>query len=87
MALVCGWITGRLGLCASLYLAAVVAWQVRNLIRFEHWLRLRSSYRRWLPVSYLVGAMVPLLALLGFWGAGFELSKAAAAARIDARVF
>ena len=30
------------GVVPSLYLAAVVAWQARNLIRFEHWLRLRS---------------------------------------------
>jgi two-component system phosphate regulon sensor histidine kinase PhoR len=37
-----GWIIGRPGLCASLYLAAVAAWQANNLIRFEHWLRLRS---------------------------------------------
>ena len=42
VALFVGWITGRPGLCASLYLAAVVAWQASNLIRFEHWLRLRS---------------------------------------------
>ena len=41
-ALACGWITDRPGLCASLYLAAIVAWQARNLIRFEHWLRLRK---------------------------------------------
>ena len=41
-ALVCGWIIDRPGLCASLYLAAIVAWQARNLIRFENWLRLRS---------------------------------------------
>ena len=41
-ALACGWIINRPGSCASLYLAAIVAWQARNLIRFEHWLRLRS---------------------------------------------
>ena len=41
-ALACGWIIDRPGLCASLYLAAIGAWQARNLIRFEHWLRLRS---------------------------------------------
>ena len=41
-ALACGWIIDRPGLCASLYLAAIVGWQARNLIRFEHWLRLRS---------------------------------------------
>ncbi len=41
-ALACGWIIDRPGLCASLYLAVIVAWQARNLIRFEHWLRLRS---------------------------------------------
>lgn len=41
-ALACGWIVDRPGLCASFYLAAIVAWQARNLIRFEHWLRLRS---------------------------------------------
>jgi two-component system phosphate regulon sensor histidine kinase PhoR len=43
LALFIGWITGRPGFCASVYLAAVVAWQARNLIRFEQWLRLRSS--------------------------------------------
>ena len=41
-ALACGWVIDRPGLCTSLYLAAVVAWQASNLIRFEHWLRLRS---------------------------------------------
>ncbi|MBK7903720.1 MAG: phosphate regulon sensor histidine kinase PhoR [Proteobacteria bacterium] len=42
VALACGWIIDRPGLVASLYLAAIVAWQARNLIRFEQWLRLRS---------------------------------------------
>lgn len=40
--LVAGWIVGRPALFAAVYLAAVVAVQARNLIRFEHWLRLRS---------------------------------------------
>jgi len=42
VALAIGWIVDRPGLCTSLYLAAIVAWQARNLIRFENWLRLRS---------------------------------------------
>jgi len=42
VALAFGWIIDRPGLSTSLYLAAVVAWQASNLIRFEHWLRLRS---------------------------------------------
>jgi len=41
-ALACGWIIARPGLCTALYLAAIVAWQARNLIHFENWLRLRS---------------------------------------------
>jgi two-component system, OmpR family, phosphate regulon sensor histidine kinase PhoR len=44
-ALAAGSIAGRPALFAALYLAAMVAWQARNLIRFEHWLRLRSILR------------------------------------------
>jgi two-component system phosphate regulon sensor histidine kinase PhoR len=40
-----GWIAGRPALLAAAYLALVVAYQTRNLIRFERWLRLRSSMR------------------------------------------
>lgn len=43
LALFIGWIAGRPGFCASIYLAAIVAWQAYNLIRLERWLRLRSS--------------------------------------------
>jgi len=42
IALLVGWLVGHLGLVVALYLAGVVAWQIRNLVRFEHWLRLRS---------------------------------------------
>ena len=42
IALLIGWLVGHPGLVVALYLAGVVAWQIRNLVRFEHWLRLRS---------------------------------------------
>ena len=48
-------------------------------------MRLRGGYRRWLPVIYLVAAMVPLLALLGFWGAGFEIAQDRGRSGVNAR--
>lgn len=41
-ALLVGWIAGRPALAAALYLAVALAWQTRNLLRFDRWLRLRS---------------------------------------------
>jgi adenylate cyclase len=48
-------------------------------IGMHYWLRLSSAYRRSLRFVYPVAVIVPLLALLGFWGAGYELATAAAA--------
>jgi hypothetical protein len=45
LAMVTGWIFGRPGLFAAIYLGCVALVQTRNLIRFERWLRLRSSTR------------------------------------------
>jgi two-component system phosphate regulon sensor histidine kinase PhoR len=45
LATVTGWIFGRPGLFAAIYLGCVAFVQTRNLIRFERWLRLRSSTR------------------------------------------
>ncbi|HET9695116.1 MAG TPA: phosphate regulon sensor protein PhoR, partial [Steroidobacteraceae bacterium] len=43
MAVAAGWIAGHAALFAAIYLGAVLLVQTRNLIRFEAWLRLRSS--------------------------------------------
>jgi hypothetical protein len=45
LALAAGWIADRPALFAACYLGLVVAVQARNLIRFEHWLRLRAVTR------------------------------------------
>jgi two-component system phosphate regulon sensor histidine kinase PhoR len=45
LALFGGWILGRPALFAACYLGLIVALQARNLIRFEHWLRLRAVAR------------------------------------------
>ena len=42
-------------------------------IGLHYWLRLRVRYRHALRIFYPVAVIVPLLALLGFWGAGIEL--------------
>jgi adenylate cyclase len=52
----------------------VIVW-THLLIGLHFWLRLRSGYRRRLPVLYPLAVMVPVLALLGFWGAGIELRE------------
>ena len=59
-------------------LLVVVVW-VHLLIGLHYWLRLREGYRRSLRVLYPVAVMLPVLALLGFWGAGLELRGTAAA--------
>jgi len=58
-------------------LLVVVVW-IHLVIGLHYWLRLRSRYRRALRVFYPVAVVVPLLALLGFWGAGIELRELAA---------
>ncbi|MEP7208213.1 MAG: adenylate/guanylate cyclase domain-containing protein [Casimicrobiaceae bacterium] len=63
-------------------LLVLIVWMHLS-VGIHFWLRLRAGYRRWLPVTYLVAAMVPLLALLGFWGAGFELRKAPVASTAE----
>ncbi|HET6803389.1 MAG TPA: adenylate/guanylate cyclase domain-containing protein [Casimicrobiaceae bacterium] len=47
------------------------------IIGLHFWLRLRAGYRRALPVLYPLAVTVPLLALLGLYGAGAELRAAA----------
>jgi adenylate cyclase len=59
-------------------LLVVVVW-IHLAIGLHYWLRLRSEYRRALRIYYPIAVMVPLLALLGFWGAGIELRELAAA--------
>jgi adenylate cyclase len=60
-------------------LLVLVAWG-HLLIGLHFWLRLRAGYRRSLPLIYPFAIIVPLLALLGFWGAGVELRAAAVSA-------
>jgi two-component system phosphate regulon sensor histidine kinase PhoR len=43
LALAVGAVVGHVALSAAIYLGVVLAWQTRNLIRFERWLRLRSE--------------------------------------------
>lgn len=43
------------------------------VIGLHFWLRLRSGYRHALPILYPLAMTVPLLALLGLYGAGAEL--------------
>jgi len=58
-------------------LLVVIVW-IHLLIGLHYWLRLRRRYRHALRVFYPVAVVVPLLALLGFWGAGIELRELAA---------
>ena len=44
-ALAAGWIADHAALFAAIYLGLVLAWQTRNLVRFERWLRLRSRLK------------------------------------------
>ena len=55
----------------------VVVW-THLAIGLHYWLRLRSGYRRSLAIVYPLAVMLPLIALLGFWGAGVQLRDAAA---------
>jgi len=56
----------------------VVVW-THLAIGLHYWLRLSRTYRRGLRFVYPLAVIVPLVALLGFWGAGFELAAAPAA--------
>ena len=58
-------------------LLVVIVW-IHLVIGLHYWLRLRSRYRHALRVFYPIAVVVPLLALLGFWGAGIELRELAA---------
>jgi two-component system phosphate regulon sensor histidine kinase PhoR len=49
-----GWLVDRPAAAAALYLGAVLSWQTAHLVRFERWLRLRSS--------------LPPPSLRGLWG-------------------
>ncbi len=60
----------------------VVVW-THLAIGLHYWLRLSSAYRRNLRYIYPIAVIVPLVALLGFWGAGFELAAAPAPAASD----
>lgn len=61
-------------------LLIVIVW-THLAIGLHFWLRLRAGYRRALPVLYPIAVVVPLLALLGFFGAGVELRDARAEGR------
>lgn len=67
-------------------LLVVVVW-IHLVVGLHYWLRVQASYRRWLPVIYPFAVIVPLLALLGFWGAGVELRTAAVQARTASRTY
>lgn len=58
-------------------LLVIIVW-IHLVIGLHYWLRLRSRYRHALRVFYPIAVVVPLLALLGFWGAGIELRELAA---------
>ena len=60
-------------------LLVAIVW-THLMIGLHYWLRLRKAYRRRLPILYPVAVIVPLLALLGFWGAGIELRETAKSA-------
>ena len=59
-------------------LLVVIVW-VHLLVGLHYWLRLRPGYRRSLPILYPLAVLLPVLALLGFWGAGLELRAATGA--------
>jgi len=58
-------------------LLVVIVW-THLVIGLHYWLRLRDGYRRALTYLYPIAVMMPVLALLGFWGAGIELRGEAA---------
>jgi adenylate cyclase len=58
-------------------LLVVLVW-THLCVGLHYWLRLRDGYRRSLRFIYPIAVMLPVLALLGFWGAGIELRAATA---------
>jgi adenylate cyclase len=58
-------------------LLVLIVW-THLVIGLHFWLRLRKSYRRALVVLYPLAILVPVLALLGFYGAGVQLHDQAA---------
>ncbi len=54
----------------------LVAWG-HGCIGLHFWLRLKSWYARWLPVTYGLAIVLPLLGLLGFMVAGLEVRRLA----------
>lgn len=53
--------------------ALVLAVWGHLVVGIHYWLRLRAGYRRVFPLATAIAVLVPVLALLGFWGAGLEL--------------
>ncbi len=54
----------------------LVAWG-HGCIGLHFWLRLKPWYARWLPVTYGLAIVLPLLGLLGFMVAGLEVRRLA----------
>jgi len=64
----------------------LVVW-VHAMIGLHFWLRLKSWYRRWLPVLYALAIAIPLLAILGFIRAALELQTLVLDPAIYAQVY
>ena len=56
----------------------VIIVAIHLAIGLHYWLRLRDGYRRSLRVVYPIAVMLPVVALLGFYGAGIQLRTAKA---------
>ena len=54
----------------------LIAWG-HGCIGLHFWLRLKPWYARWLPVTYGLAIVLPLLGLLGFMVAGLEVRRLA----------
>ena len=59
--------------------ALVVILWTHLVIGLHFWLRLRKWYRKALPILYPIAILVPVLALLGFFGTGVRLAAEARA--------
>ncbi len=55
----------------------LVSW-VHACIGLHFWLRLKAWYPAWLPVTYALAIVIPLVSLLGFAVAGLEVRELAA---------
>jgi len=53
-------------------LLVIIVW-THAMIGLHFWLRLRTGYRKWLPVYYAAAVMLPVLAILGFVRAALEM--------------